>query len=98
MEEFAQVLKMGRGRFAFEMIHELPGCAAHIGLKALGVGGAFGVRHHPMHPLRDFDQELQPAEVPNIAGQLGAIHPQPMGLHLEGGHLLVGDLGESLIE
>jgi hypothetical protein len=75
LEEFAQVLKMGRGRFAFEMIHELPGCAAHIGLKALGVLGALGVGQHPMNPLRDFDQELQSAEVPNVTGQLRAVHP-----------------------
>jgi hypothetical protein len=36
--------------------------------------------------------------VAHIAGQLRAVHPQPMGLHLESGDLFVGDLGEGLVE
>ena len=76
----------------------MPGRAAHIGLETLGVAGPLGLGQHPINPLCDFDQELQAAEVPHIAGQLRAVHALLLSLQLEGLDLFVGDLGEGLLE
>ncbi len=69
-----------------EMIDELPGGDAQVGLETFGVAGTLGFRQHPLHPLRDFDQQLPPAEVAYVTGNLGVVHPQPTALHLEGFH------------
>jgi len=42
-------------------------------------------------PLQYFHQQLKPAHLPNVAGDLVAVHPQLARLHSKGLDLLVGD-------
>jgi hypothetical protein len=98
LEEFAEVLHMRRGRLAFEVIHELAGRAAQIRGQPIGVVGLIGFAQHPLDTLGDFDQQLQAAQLANVAGDLRAIHAQATGLQFEGGDLCDGDLAEGFVQ
>ena len=53
-----------------------------------------GFFQHVIHPLQQGHQQLQPAQIGNVGGNVGAIHALHPGFDLQLLELLIGDIGK----